>query len=156
MNRNGIMHSTFWESYIIQLRKGWSALTTNNKKLIATVIFSMMSLIGLIGYVSGNTTIIFMGATTYFLSLIFNNQLSKDVLPYVCLLIGCGLFTLFFTKYSIMEPIAVMLSLSGAFTLSITMVPFLKIFKKVKPTQTHFPRLEIVRRKPVVYLGKSA
>lgn len=131
-------------------------MTTSNKKLIATVIFSMMSLIGLIGYIAGNTSIIFLGATTYFLSLIFNHQLSKDVFPYVCLLIGIGLYTLFFTKYSIMEPIAVMLSLSGAFTLSITMVPFLKIFMQVKPMQTNFHRLEVVRSKPVVYLRKTA
>ena len=131
-------------------------MTTSNKKLIATVIFSMMSLIGLIGYIAGNTSIIFLGATTYFLSLIFNHQLSKDVFPYVCLLIGVAFYTLFFTKYSIMEPIAVMLSLSGAFTLSITMVPFFKIFKHVKPRQTSFHRLEVVRSKPVVYLRKTA
>lgn len=156
MDRDRIMHSTFWEIYFIQIRKGWSAMTISNKKLIATVIFSMMSLIGLIGYISGNTSIIFIGATTYFLSLIFNHQLSKDVLPYVCLLIGCGLFTLFFTRYSIMEPIAVMLSLSGSFTLAITISPFVKIFKKVKPSQTTFRRLETVRSKQVIYLGKSA
>lgn len=156
MSRNGSYTRPFGVQPFIQMRKGWSTMTTSNKKLIATVIFSMMSLIGLIGYIAGNTSIIFLGATTYFLSLIFNNQLSKDVFPYVCLLIGFGLYTLFFTKYSIMEPIAVMLSLSGAFTLSITMVPFMKIFKKVKPTQTNFHRLEVVRSRPVVYLGKSA
>lgn len=156
MSRNEIEYSTFWRAAFIQMRKGWSAMTTSNKKLIATVIFSMMSLIGLIGYIAGNTSIIFLGATTYFLSLIFNHQLSKDVFPYVCLLIGFGLYTLLFTKYSIMEPIAVMLSLSGAFTLSITMVPFLKIFKQVKPRQTNFHRLEVARSKPVVYLRKTA
>ena len=156
MSRYQIIYSTFWSTTFIQIRKGWSTMTTSNKKLIATVIFSMMSLIGLIGYIAGNTSVIFLGAMTYFLSLIFNNQLSKDVFPYVCLLIGFGLYTLFFTKYSIMEPIAVMLSLSGAFTLSITMVPFMKIFKKVKPRQTNFHRLEVVRSKPVIYLSKTA